>query len=149
MRAPSGSLELQFCKPCDLWVLKLFSLPCHPSGFPELVPVLMWNCWFRDPKQVGVPSPRGEGGQHTWAPAVCSGWGHMPVQPDSAEAIDASGTTSKSWMLFQTQDSFCAVQMHFLKKHLAGLVPPERIQQSPALTPQVWFQYEPRSLLKS
>lgn len=42
-----------------LVILKLFRVfPVAPNYFPELVPVLMWNCWFRDSKNLRLPRGR-------------------------------------------------------------------------------------------
>ena len=101
-------------QPCELWVLKLFRAPCHPSSYPELILMCMWNCWFRDPKQLlwwgGSASEGREGSTaglqlfvvvvNVTAASLC--WGY--------QFIYASGTTWKSWILFQAQGSICAMQ---------------------------------------
>lgn len=58
--------------PCDLWLLKLFRV----CGCPELAPVLMWNCWFRDPK-LGVLSLEGREGS-TSGLQLCALGGSTP-----------------------------------------------------------------------
>lgn len=85
------------------------------------------QCWcgiagLDTPKISGCPAPEGREG------SSCMPW----MGAHASAAIHASGTICKSWMLFQTQDSFCAVQMHLLKKHMAHWVPHERIPAKPS-----------------
>lgn len=116
-------------KFCTLWSWGFEGLQSLCSGFPELAPVLMWNCWFRDPKP-GVLSLEGKEGS-TSGLQLCALGGSTPQCSHwccwhNLQVLD---------LLFQTQDSFCAGQMHLLRRHTAGWVPPERI---PA--PRGWFQ---------